>query len=99
MAWWRRFVQWRSDDEIATRVASMVAKGKISPAIAPMIERALRAEADGKGITMTILAKSIPKPKLPRWHSETCRENVCDFSKRNTGSFRGMLVYPSHAPE
>ena len=58
-----------------------------------MIERALRAEADGKGITMTILAKSIPKPKLPRWHSETRRENVCDFSKRNTGSFRGILVY------
>ena len=66
MSWWRKLAPRRSDDEITARVVALVNAGEISPAMAPMIERALRAEADGKAITMTTLLRSVPRPRLPR---------------------------------
>jgi hypothetical protein len=66
MAWWHRFVLHNSDAEIRERAASMVATGEIKPELAPMYERVLRDEADGKAITMNSLARSVPRPRPPK---------------------------------
>jgi hypothetical protein len=44
----------------------MVATGEIKPELAPMYERVLRDEADGKAITMNSLARSVPRPRPPK---------------------------------
>lgn len=66
MAWWHRFISERTDDEITARIAAMVKRGEIQPHMAVHYERALRDEAEGRSITMTSLARSVPKPKPPR---------------------------------
>jgi hypothetical protein len=63
MSWWHPFTPQRSDDEIAAHVAAMVNAGKIKPELAPMIERVLRDEADGKS---TVMRDPMIRPKPPR---------------------------------
>ena len=59
MSWWRPFIPWRTDDEIAAYVCREVEAGHIKPEWAPMLERALRDEAAGKCVVMR-------KPKIVR---------------------------------
>lgn len=70
MSWWGRFVKWQSDDEIAKRIAAMVATGEIKGEYAHMYEKALRDEQAGKCITMTSLARAAQhersQQRLPR---------------------------------
>ena len=53
----------RSDDEIAARIATGVASGKIRPEFAHMYASALQDEANGDGIVMR---NPKIKPKPPR---------------------------------
>ena len=57
----------RSDDEIAHRVATMVAKGEIKPELAPMFEKALRSEADGRSVVMRNPGVKPKPPRRPSW--------------------------------
>ena len=67
MSWWRPSAPLRSDDEIAARVAAMVAAGEIKPELAQMYEKALRAEADGKGHIMRDPRIRPKPPRRPSW--------------------------------
>jgi len=71
MAWWRPFISWRSDDEIARYVVEEVEAGRIPPEMARFCERALRDEAAGKCV---IMRKPPTRPKpLPRSPEEARR--------------------------
>jgi hypothetical protein len=68
--WWWPFVPQRTDDEIATRIATMVDAGEISPELAHLYERALRDEQAGRCIVMRdpkIRPKPPRKPSWERW--------------------------------
>ena len=63
-------MKWRSDDEIAKRIATMVATGEIKREYAHMYEKTLRDEQAGKCITMNSLGRAAQhersQQRLPR---------------------------------
>ena len=67
MRWWWPTPPRRSDDEISLRVAKMVTTGEIKPDLAPMFEKILRDERDGRAIVMRDPGIRPRPPRKPSW--------------------------------
>ena len=69
MRWWWPTPPQRTDDEITARINTMVSTGQIRADQAPMYERALRDEVDGKAIVMRDPGIRPRPPRRPSWAS------------------------------